>query len=125
MLRRLTEVISAFAGVDGFTMEIPDPAKTCPRLHKMVGKGVYLGLLNCKFLSAGRIGDGSLKAQSWYLCSENKTKESLEKYEKKGTLDKILERYVDWAPEITDFLRKTEIESLRHWPPYELRVGSK
>ena len=114
-----------YSGVSGYEMEILEPAKTCPRVDKMVGKGMYFGSSDRKFLNAQRMGDERIKVRSWYLCPEWEAKERLEKHGKKGTLEKILDRYKDWAPEMTELLRQGDLDTLRHWTLYELPVGSK
>lgn len=120
---RLNELKPAYSGVSGYEMEIREPAKTCPHVDQMVGRGSYFGASDRKFLNAQRMGNGSLKVRSWYLCPENEAKETLDKYGKKGTLEKILERYADWAPEMTEFLRQGDLDGLKHWTLYELPVG--
>ena len=58
-------------------------------------------------------------------CPEEEAKETLDKYGKKGALEKILERHADWAPEMTEFLGQGEMDGLKHWTLYELPVGCK
>lgn len=123
--RRLNGLEPTYSGVSGYEMEIIEPAKTCPHVDKMVGRGSYFGSSDRKCLNAQRMGDGSIKARSWYLCPEGEAKETLDKYGKKGTLEKILERYVDWAPEMTEFLRQGDLNGLKLWTLYELPVGYK
>ncbi|MCJ1265677.1 hypothetical protein MMC22_005557 [Lobaria immixta] len=123
--RRLNGLEPAYSGVSGYELEIVKPAKTCPHVDKMVGRGSYFGSSDRKCLNAQRMGDDSIKARSWYLCPEGEAKETLDKYGKKGTLEKILERYVDWAPEMTEFLRQGDLEGLKQWTLYELPVGYK
>ena len=122
--KRLHGTVPAYAGVSGYEMEIPEPAKTCPHIHKMVGAGAYMGASDSKLLNAQRMGDGSLKVRSWYVSPENEAKETLEKYGKKATFEKILDRYVGWAPEVLELLRQADLDSLRHWTLYELPVGA-
>ena len=69
------------------------------------------------------MGNDSLQVRSWYLCPEGEAKETLDKYGKKKTLEKIVERYTGWAPEITEFLRQGDGDGLKHWTLYELPVG--
>ena len=120
---RLHGIEPTYAGVSGYELEIPEPAKTCPHVHNMVGAGAYMGASDSKLLNAQRMGDGSLKVRSWYICPENEAKVTLEKYGKKKTFEKILARYVDWAPEILELLKQADLDSLRHWTLYELPVG--
>ncbi|KAI9812574.1 MAG: hypothetical protein M1827_004563 [Pycnora praestabilis] len=120
---RLNGLKPAYAGVSGYEMEIMEPARTCPRVDKMVGRGSYFGFSDRKFLSAQRMGNNGIKVMSWQLCPEGEAKETLDKYGKKGTLEKILERYADWAPEMTEFLRQGDLGGLKHWTLYELPVG--
>ena len=115
----------AYAGVSGYEMEIREPAKTCPQVDKMIGRGSYFGFSDQKFLDGQRMGNNSIKVRSWHLCLEGEAKETLDKYGKKGTLEKILERHADWAPEMTEFLRQGDLDSLKHWTLYELPVGCK
>ena len=122
---RLNGLKPAYSGVSGYEMEIKDPAKTCPHVDKMVGRGSYFSCSDRKFLNGQRMGNNSIKVRSWYLCPEGEAKETLDKYGKKGTLEKILERSADWAPEITELLRQGDVEGLKHWTLYELPVGSK
>ncbi|KAE9375358.1 FAD/NAD(P)-binding domain-containing protein [Stipitochalara longipes BDJ] len=112
-----------YAGVSGYEMEISEPAKTCPHVDKMVGRGAYMGASDSKLLNAQRMGDGSLKVRSWYVCPENEAKETLVRYGKKETFEQILLRYVGWAPEILELLKRADVDSLRHWTLYELPVG--
>ena len=71
------------------------------------------------------MGNNSLKVRSWYVCPEGEAKETLDRYGKKGTLDRILQRHAGWAPEMTELLRQGDLDGLRHWTLYELPVGSK
>ena len=114
-----------YSGVSGYEMDIMEPAKTCPHVDKRVGRGSFFGSSDRKCLNAQRMANGRLKVRSWYTCSEGEAKESLEKYGKKGTLEKILQRYEGWAPEMTEFLKQADLESLRQWTLYELPVDSK
>ena len=123
--RRLHGLEPAYAGVSGYEMEIMEPARTCPHVDKMVGRGMYFGPSDRKCLNAQRMGNDSIKVRTWYLCPEGEAKETLDKYGKQGTLEKILGRYADWAPEMTEFLRQGDLDSLRQWTTYELPVGCK
>lgn len=122
---RLNGLEPAYSGVSGYEMDIMEPARTCPLVDKMVGRGMYFGSSDRKFLNAQRMGNDSIKVRSWYLCPEGEAKETLEKYGKQKTLETVLERYVDWAPEMTEFLRQGFQGSLKQWTLYELPVGSK
>ncbi|KAL9609929.1 MAG: hypothetical protein Q9167_005325, partial [Letrouitia subvulpina] len=119
----LSEVKPAYSGVSGYEMEIHEPARTCPDVDTLVGRGSFFGSSDRKMLNSQRMGNNSLKVRSWYLCPEGEAKETLDKYGKKGTLERILERYADWAPEMTKFLRQGDLNGLRHWTLYELPVG--
>lgn len=120
---RLNGLKPAYSGVSGYEMDIMEPARTCPHVDKMVGRGSYFGSSDRKFLNAQRMGNNSLKVRSWYTCPEGEAKETLDKYGKKGTLEKIMERYAGWAPEMTELLRQGDLDSLKHWTLYELPVG--
>ncbi|CAF9935020.1 MAG: hypothetical protein ALECFALPRED_006215 [Alectoria fallacina] len=120
---RLNGLKPAYSGVSGYEMDIMEPARTCPHVEKMVGRGAYFGSSDRKFLNAQRMGNNSLKVRSWYSCPEGEAKETLDKYGKKGTLEKIMERYAGWAPEMTELLRQGDLDSLKHWTLYELPVG--
>jgi len=120
---KLSGAKPVYAGVSGYEMNILEPAKKCPHVDKMVGRGMYFGSSDSMFLNAQRMGNDSLKVRSWFKCPEGEAEETLEKYGKKGTLEKALERYADWAPEMTEFLRQGDLETLRHWTLYELPVG--
>jgi len=122
---RLNGLKPAYSGVSGYEMEIKEPAKTCPHVDKMIGRGSYFSWSDQKFLDGQRMGNNSIKVRSWYLCPEGEAQETLDKYGKKETLEKILERHADWAPEITEFLRQGDLDGLKHWTLYELPVGSK
>ena len=122
---KLNAVKPAYSGVSGHEMQIMDPRKTCPHVDKMVGRGSFFGSSDCKFLNAQRIGNGGLKVRSWYTCPEGEAKEMLDKYGKQGTLEKIFERYQGWAPEMTEFFRQADLNSLKQWTLYELPVGHK
>lgn len=122
---RLHGLEPAYAGVSGYEMDIMEPARTCPHVDKMVGRGSFFGSSDRKMLNAQRMGNGSIKVRSWYVCAEGEAKEALDKYGKKGTLEKILARYADWAPEMTEFFRQGDLDGLRHWTLYELPVNSK
>ncbi|SLM36141.1 Monooxygenase, FAD-binding [Lasallia pustulata] len=122
---RLNGLKPAYSGVSGYEMEIMEPARTCPHVDKMVGRGAFCGISDRKFLNAQRMGNDNIKVRSFFLCPEGEAKEMLDKYGKKGTLEKILERYVDWAPEMTELLRQGDLDGLKHWTLYELPVGCK
>ena len=122
---RLSRLKQAYSGVSGYEMEIAEPAKTCPHVNKMVGRGAFFGSSDRKCLNAQRMANGSLKIRSWYSCPEGEAKDTLEKCGKQGTLEKNFERYAGWAAEMTDFLRQADLESLRQWTLYELPLPSK
>jgi 2-polyprenyl-6-methoxyphenol hydroxylase-like FAD-dependent oxidoreductase len=122
---RLNGLKPAYSGVSGYEMEIKEPAKTCPHVDKMIGRGSYFSWSDQKFLDGQRMGNNSIKVRSWYLCPEAEAQETLDKYGKKETLEKILERHADWAPEMTEFFRQGDLDGLKHWTLYELPVGSK
>lgn len=122
---RLHGLKPVYSGVSGYEMEIPEPAKTCPHVDKMVGRGSFFGSSDRKCLNAQRMANGSLKVRSWYSCSEGEAKETLEKHGKKATLEIILQRYTGWAPEMIEFLKQADLESLRQWTLYELPLNSK
>lgn len=115
----------AYSGVSGYETEIKEPAKTCPHVDKMVGRGSFFGSSDRKLLNAQRMGNGSLKVRSWFMCPEGEAKETLDKHGKKEALEKILDMYAGWAPEITEFFRQGDLDGLRHWTLYELPVGFK
>ena len=122
---RLTDVKPVYSGISGYEIEIVDPAKTCPHVDKYVGRGSCFGTSDAKFLNTQRMGNGSLKVRSWFRCPEGEAKETLDKHGKKKTLEKTLEKYAGWAPEITEFLRQGDLNTLKQWTLYELPVGSK
>ena len=122
---RLSEVTPAYSGVSGFEMEILKPAERCPRVDKMAGRGMFFGSSDRKLLNAQRMGNGSIKVRSWYLCPETEARETLEKFGKTGTVEKIMERYTDWAPEMTELLRQGDALSLKQYTLYELPPGTK
>jgi hypothetical protein len=90
-----------------------EPSKTCPHVDKLVGRGSYFGSSDFKLLNAQRMGNDSIKVRSWYLCGESEAKETLDKHGKKGTLEKLLEMYTGWAPEIIEFLKQGDLDTLR------------
>ena len=47
----------------------------------------------------------------------------LDKDEKNGRLEKILERHADWAPEMTESLRHGDLDGLKHWMLSKLPVS--
>lgn len=57
--------------------------------------------------------------------SGGRGEETLDKYGKRGTLERIFERYAGRAPEMTEFLRQGDPSGLRHWTLYELPIGCK
>lgn len=121
---RLTDVKPVYSGVSGYELEIFEPSKVCPRLNSMVGRGGFLGSSDCKFLNAQRIGNGNLKVRSWFLCSEGEAEKLLKADGKEQTRNKILQRYQSWAPEMTELLKQSNLESLKHYTLYELPVGT-
>lgn len=122
---RLSGLKPAYSGVSGYEMEIKEPAKTCPHVDKMVGRGSYFCWSDRKFLDGQRMGNNGIKVRSWYLCPEGEAQETLDKYGKKETLEKILERHADWAPEVLELLRQGDVDGLKYWTLYELPVGCK
>ena len=122
---RLNGLQPTYSGVSGYEMEIAEPARTCPQVNKMAGKGGFFGTSDRKCLNCQRMGNGSLKVRSWYICAEGETQETVENFGKQKTVEKALEKYSSWAPEITELLRQAELDSLKHWTIYELPVGSK
>ena len=113
----------AYSGVSGYEMDLMEPARKCPQVNKMVGRGMFFGLSDQKTLNAQRMGNDSLKIRTWFKCPEGDAKDRLEKYGKKESVEKMLEGYADWAPEMTELLRHGDPETLRHWTLYELPVG--
>lgn len=67
---RLTEVEPTYSGVSGFEMIIREASKTCPQVDQIMGRGGYVALSDCKFLSAQRMGDDSLEVRSWNVLPE-------------------------------------------------------
>ena len=120
---RLSGVTPAYSGISGYEMEIQEPAKTCPHVNEMVGRGSCFGTSDKKFLNAQRMGNGSLKVRSWYATPEGEAKETLDKCGKEKTLEKIFQRYESWAPEMTELLRQADLDTLKQWTLYELPVG--
>lgn len=120
---RLSGIKPVYSGVSGYEMVIQEPAKMCPDVNTFVGRGGFFGSSDRKCLNAQRMGDDSLKVRSWYLSPEGRAKEDLEKFGKEKTLEIIKERYNDWAPEITEFLRQGDLQGLKQWTLYELPVG--
>ncbi|KAF2656481.1 salicylate hydroxylase [Lophiostoma macrostomum CBS 122681] len=117
---RLSSVKPSYSGVSGYEFDIKEPARTCPDLNKMVGRGGFLGTSDRKFLNTQRMGNDSLKVRSWFVCPEELTLEEVDKYGDEGIIEKILSRYEGWAPEMTNFLRQADPNSLRRWVTYEL-----
>ncbi|KAF2493105.1 FAD/NAD(P)-binding domain-containing protein, partial [Lophium mytilinum] len=122
---RLSDVKPRYSGVSGYEMEIKKPGERCPEVDKMVGKGSFFGSSDRKCLTAQRMGDQSLKTRSWYLCPEGETKETIERFGKRGTLDQMLRRYEGWAPEMVELYRQGDVERMKEYTLYELPVGSK
>ena len=114
-----------YSGISGFEIDIKQPEKTCPDVDRLVGRGAFMGSSDSKFLNAQRLGDGRLKVRSWYRCEEGEAKRELEPYGKEQTLKNIISRYDGWAPEMIEFFKQGELDSLRPWTLYELPVGSK
>lgn len=122
---RLNGLVPTYAGVSGYEMDIKKPEETCPQVNKRVGRGAFFSSSDRKMLNAQRLADDSLKVRSWFLCPEGEAQNNLEKFGKEKTLDGIFERYAGWAPEITDFFKQGDVDTLRHWTLYELPVGCK
>jgi 2-polyprenyl-6-methoxyphenol hydroxylase-like FAD-dependent oxidoreductase len=120
---RLSSVKPTYSGVSGYEFDIKEPARTCPGLNKMVGRGAFLGISDRKFLNTQRMGNDSLKVRSWFVCPEGTTQEEVNKYGSEKIVEKILSRYEGWAPEMTNFLRQADPKSLRQWITYELPLG--
>ena len=122
---RLTADTPNYSGISGFEMDIRQPEKTCPDVDRLVGRGAFMGSSDSKFLNAQRLGDGRLKVRSWYRCEEGEAKRELETNGKEGTLKNIISRYDGWAPEMIEFFKQGELDSLRYWTLYELPVGTR
>ena len=122
---RLTEAKPVYSGVSGYEMDIAEPAKKCPHVDKKVGKGSHFGSSDCKMLNGQRLGNGSIKVRSWFTCPEHEAKDTLDKLGKKATLQRALDRYEGWAPEMTELLKQGDLDTLRHWTLYELPMGCK
>ncbi|KAL8869611.1 MAG: hypothetical protein Q9174_004147 [Haloplaca sp. 1 TL-2023] len=121
---RLTSTKPTYSGISGYELDLPSPATRCPVLNNFVGQGAYFSSSDQKLLNAQRMGDGSLKIRSWFLCpDEFEARESLDRDGKEGTLQRIRERYREWAPEILQFLEMADVGTLRCWTVYELPVG--
>ena len=123
--KRLIGLQPTYAGVSGYEMVIPEPAKTCPHVDKMVGRGMFFGSSDQKFLNAQRTGNNSIRVRSWFVCQEGEAKQILDKYGQEATLKKILQKYSGWAPEMAEFLRQADLGTLKQWTLYELPVGFK
>ena len=122
---RLNGLKPKYAGVSGFQLAILEPAKTCPHVDKLLGRGSYFACSDQKYVTAQRLGNNSIKTVSWFECAEGAAKEMMDQDGKEGTLAKILERHADWVPEIMEFFRQSDPKTLRHWVLYELPVGFK
>lgn len=64
---KLNALKLAYAGVSGYEIEIEDPARTCPHVDNMVGRGNYFGLSDRKSLSAQRMGNNGIGPQLVFL----------------------------------------------------------
>jgi 2-polyprenyl-6-methoxyphenol hydroxylase-like FAD-dependent oxidoreductase len=122
---KLTDVKPRYSGVSGYEMEISNPSVTCPQVDKMVGRGSYVALSDCLFLGAQRMSNNSLKIRSWSACPEDEAKETLKRYGKAGTQEKIARLYTDWAPAVTELLKQGDAESMHVYTLYELPVGTR
>lgn len=122
---RLTDVKPVYSGISGYEMEIPEPARTCPHVDKMVGQGSFFTTSDAKFLNAQRVGDGGLRVRSWFRCPEGEVEEMLVRFGKQKTLEMVLDKYNGWAPEVLEFLKQGDLTTLKQWTLYELPVGTK
>jgi 2-polyprenyl-6-methoxyphenol hydroxylase-like FAD-dependent oxidoreductase len=122
---RLNGLKPAYSGVSGYEVEIMEPVRTCPHVDQMVGRGMYFGSSDRRGLNAQRTGNESIKTRTWHLCPEGEAKETLDRYGQKGALEKISKRYADWVPEMTEFLREGDQDSLKQWTLYEMPGGCK
>ena len=122
---KLSGIRPNYSGISGYEMEIKEPAKTCPHINTMVGRGSFFGTSDRKFLNSQRMGNDSLKVRSWYVTPEGEAQETLDKCGEEKTLEKVFERYNGWAPEITELLRQADLDTLKQWTLYELPVGHK
>ncbi|UZJ52140.1 hypothetical protein CBS101457_001460 [Exobasidium rhododendri] len=122
---RLSDVRPVYSGISGFELEIAKPSETCPQVNQMVGRGSFIGLSDCKFLGAQRMGNDSIKVRSWNVFQEGEAKKILEEHGKKGTLEAILQMYVDWAPEVTELFKQGDVDGLHSYTLYELPVGTR
>ncbi|ORY12869.1 hypothetical protein BCR34DRAFT_453270, partial [Clohesyomyces aquaticus] len=114
-----------YAGVSGYELEIRTPTTTCPDLNARVGRGSFFGSSDRKFLNCQRLGTDALKVRAWFPCPEGEAKQYVSSFGNEKTVLMLLERYKDWAPEITELLRQADPETLRDWTLYELPVPSR
>ncbi|PWN40368.1 FAD/NAD(P)-binding domain-containing protein [Ceraceosorus guamensis] len=122
---KLSDVGPVYSGVSGYEMEIKSPSSSCPHVDKMVGKGMYIGLSDGKFMSAQRQGNDSLRVRSWQMLPYGETERALKRDGKQGTKDKILQVYADWDPRMTEVLRQADAETMTQWTLHELPVGTR
>jgi len=80
----------------------------------------FYQVLGCHVLECLRLGDGRLKVGSWFACPEDEAKEILDRCGKQETLEKTLWKYKDWAPEMTELLRREDLDTLIQQTLYEL-----
>ena len=121
--RLLTDITPSYTGITGYEFTLPSPATRCPELHNMIGHGSYGTNSSGQLLNAQRVSSGDLKIRTWFRCAEHTAQTQLKELGPEGVRDELLQKYKAWAPEVLDFLRFADVESVRVWPCYGLPVG--
>jgi 2-polyprenyl-6-methoxyphenol hydroxylase-like FAD-dependent oxidoreductase len=102
----LTDAKPIYTGVSFVEIGIPDADNTHPELSKMVGKGSFMALSDNKGLIAQRNGDGRIRVYVAFRMEEDGLKNSGILFDQPAEARAaILERFSDWAPELTDLIR--------------------
>lgn len=119
----LTDLRPRYAGICGVEGSIPRP-KEYPEVNAMVGRGSYFSYSNEKALMGQRMGDDSIKVDTW-VKREKEWVEEL--WEKKGgdvhaVREVLLEEFKEWTEEMRDWIRACA-GGFRKWVLWELPVG--
>ena len=120
----LTPTKPHYSGIAGFEMKISSPASTHPAVNAMVGRGMYMAFDGGVGLTAQRMGDESVKIAAWMRVGDRYAQELLAEKGPEGVREELLGGWFKgWAPELLDWVRASEMDSVKGWSLYELPVG--
>lgn len=115
----LTDQKPFFSGISGYSLTIPNAAKTAATVSKFVDRGSIFSFSDGKSITAQQLGSGDINVSTW-MVREN----PLDTKQAPPKKDEILTIYKDWSADMLDIIRATD-GPVTPRSLYMLPIGSK